>query len=59
MLYMPKEYIKVKDGEDIATKILDSQKDFYNIWEASQENRRLFADLTPEKVIEDFMEQMK
>ena len=57
-LYMPKEFIKVKDGEDIATKILNSQKDFYNMWEASQENRKVFASLTPEKVMEDFLEQM-
>ena len=58
-LYMPKEFIKVKDGEDIASKILNSHKDFYNMWEAAQENRKIFASLTSEQVMSDFMEQMK
>ena len=57
-MYMPKEYITVKDGEDLGKQLLTLQPDYYDIWKAHQENRKVFANLTPDKVWDDFMEQM-
>tara|TARA_R110000787_G_scaffold27438_2_gene75983 strand:+ start:600 stop:1625 length:1026 start_codon:yes stop_codon:yes gene_type:complete len=58
-LYMPKEIITIKDGEDLGTRLLELQPDYKELWKAHQENRNIIKDLTPDKVWSDFMEQMK
>lgn len=58
-LYMPKEYVTIKDGEDLGTTLLGLQPDYKDIWKACQENKKVFIGLTPEKMWEDFMRQMK
>ena len=57
-LYMPKEMVVVKDGEDLGKKLLSIQPDYYHIWEACQENRKIVAEITPEKAWKDFMGQI-
>tara|TARA_Y100000310_G_scaffold343517_1_gene451568 strand:+ start:3279 stop:4277 length:999 start_codon:yes stop_codon:yes gene_type:complete len=57
-MYMPKEYVTVEDGEDLGKKLLSIQPDYDELWKACQENRKVFQGLTPEKIWEDFMEQM-
>lgn len=58
-LYMPKEFVTIKDGEDLGTTLLGLQPDYKEIWKACQENKKVFIGLTPEKMWEDFMRQMK
>ena len=57
-MYMPKEYVTIDDGEDLGKKLLSIQPDYYHIWEACQENRKIVAEITPEKAWKDFMGQM-
>ena len=57
-MYMPKEYITVEDGENLGKKLLSIQSDYHEIWRACQGNKKIFQNLSPEKIWEDFMEQM-
>jgi len=57
-LYMPKEFVTIKDGEDLGTTLLKIQPDYNELWKASQENRKVFAGLTPSKIWDDFMGQI-
>jgi hypothetical protein len=57
--YMPKEYVTIKDGEDLGKTLLQLQPDYKELWNACQENRKVFVGLTPEKIWSDFMEQLK
>jgi hypothetical protein len=58
-MYMPKEFTTVKDGENIGKTLLQLQPDYKELWKAGQENRKVFKGLTPQKIWDDFMEQMK
>lgn len=58
-LYMPKEYVTIKDGEDLGTTLLSLQPSYKEIWKACQENKKIFIGLTPDKMWKDFMRQLK
>jgi hypothetical protein len=57
-LIMPEEYITVPDGVDFAKIYFENQKNFKEIWKASQKNKELISNLTPEKVMEKFFNQL-
>jgi hypothetical protein len=57
-LYAPKEFIKVKDTEDLGTVLRNIQPEYKEMAKASKANRELLANLTPEKVWKDFMGQI-
>jgi len=57
-MIMPKEYITVKDGEDLGTKLLSLQKDYKDIWKACQKNRECLR-LDDQKVLDIFHSQYK
>jgi hypothetical protein len=58
-MYTPKQFITIKDEEDLGTRLLSIQKDYKEIWKAHQENKKLMASLTPEKILNDFIESIK
>lgn len=57
-MYAPKEFIKVKDNEDLGTVLRNTQPDYKEMAKASKANREVLANLTPEKVWKDFMDQI-
>lgn len=58
-LYSPKAFIKVKDEEDLATVLQNySAKDIVDLKKQSAENKKVLAELTPEKILRDFMKQL-
>lgn len=57
-LIMPEEYITVPDGIDFGKIYFENEKNFKEIWKASQKNKQSIADLTPEKVMEKFFNQL-
>ena len=57
-LYMPKEYITIKDGEDLGSTLLSVQPDYNDVWHQCQANREVLKSLTPEKILSDFTGQL-
>jgi hypothetical protein len=57
-MIMPKEYITIKDGEDLGTKLLSIQKDYKDIWKACQKNKESLK-LDDQKVLNIFHSQYK
>ena len=57
-MIMPEEYITVKDGEDLGSKLLSIQKDYKDIWKACQKNRERLR-LDDQKVLDIFHSQYK
>jgi len=57
-LIMPQEYITVHDGIDFGKIYFENEKNFKEIWKASQKNKELISNLTPEKVMEKFFNQL-
>tara|TARA_R110002110_G_scaffold295886_5_gene509956 strand:- start:968 stop:2023 length:1056 start_codon:yes stop_codon:yes gene_type:complete len=57
-MYSPKEVVIVEDDDDLGTVLRNLQPDYKELAKASQENRKVLADLTPEKVWKDFIGQM-
>jgi hypothetical protein len=57
-MYMPKEYTTIQDGECVGSKLLQLQPDYKELWRANQENRKVFKELSPDKIRKDFMNQL-
>lgn len=57
-LIMPEEYITVPDGIDFAEIYFENEKNFKEIWKASQKNKELMASLTSEKIMDKFFKQL-
>jgi len=57
-MIMPEEYITVKDGEDLGTRLLSLQKDYKDIWKACQKNRECLR-LNDQKVLDIFHSQYR
>tara|TARA_R110000851_G_scaffold229758_1_gene382466 strand:+ start:23384 stop:24451 length:1068 start_codon:yes stop_codon:yes gene_type:complete len=57
-LYSPKEFIVVKDTDDLGSVLRGIQPAYKELAKASKENRKVLADLTPEKVWNDFLAQI-
>ena len=57
-LFMPEEYITVPDAVDFSEIYFKNEKNFKEIWKASQKNKELIANLTPEKVMDKFFKQL-
>ena len=57
-MIMPKEYVTVKDGEDLGTKLLSLQKDYKDIWKSCQKNRECLR-LDDKKVLNIFHSQYR
>lgn len=57
-LIMPEEYITVHDGINFSDVYFKYRKDFKEIWKASQKNKIRIANLTPEKIMSEFFNQL-
>lgn len=58
-LFNPKEYITIQDGQDLGTELLKYYPLFKDIHRHHQANRELFKNLTPDKLIQIFLNQLK
>tara|TARA_R100001510_G_C7622912_1_gene183423 strand:+ start:109 stop:1095 length:987 start_codon:yes stop_codon:yes gene_type:complete len=57
-LYEPKHQWVVKDDDHLGDIYLRDIKDFREMHKASQENRKVLASLTPDKIWKDFINQI-
>ena len=57
MLYMPNHYIEVKDGESVSHAI--NTLDYQSEKSKAESNREHLAVLTPGKICQDFLDQLK
>lgn len=55
-LYMPKEFITVKDGEELGPII--GSLNLKETWDLHQSNRDVLRGLTPKRMLDDFMDQL-
>jgi hypothetical protein len=58
MLYMPKFYITIPDFNDIYNSIDTYRVAFKDLIDESKINREILKNNTPQKVLQDFMEQL-
>ena len=58
-MIMPKEYMLVTDGEDIATVISDMMPAIDDVYRMHQVNKKYMASLTPEIITKLFFEQLE
>ena len=60
MLYMPEVYLHVEDEDDLGAVISGmSDNDRSSLLDASKENRKVLAGLSPDKVLKDFLDQVE
>tara|TARA_R100000963_G_scaffold35007_1_gene30969 strand:- start:187 stop:1230 length:1044 start_codon:yes stop_codon:yes gene_type:complete len=57
-MYSPKQFITIEDDDDLGSVLREAQPDYKEMAKASKENRKVLADLTPDKVWNDFLGQM-
>ena len=57
-LYEPKHQWLVKDDDHLGDIYLRDIKNFKDMHRASQENRKVLASLTPDKIWKDFINQI-
>ena len=59
-MYMPLEYVLIKDEEDIGTILSSySNTDLLDLHKAAKKNQEFMASLTPDKIWNDFIESIK
>jgi hypothetical protein len=58
-LINPKEYITIKDGEDLGTTLLEIEKNYTELYKAHQTNRDIFKTLDQKKLITLFTDQLR
>tara|TARA_R110000772_G_scaffold240003_1_gene352120 strand:+ start:222 stop:1190 length:969 start_codon:yes stop_codon:yes gene_type:complete len=57
-LYSPKSSLRISDDADIGSILLDLQPAYKDIWLSHQDNKKMLAELTPEKIWDDFIGQL-
>jgi hypothetical protein len=58
-LLNPKYYITIDDGEDFGTKLNSLQPHYNELFKLHQANREVFQTLTPQKLINTFLNQLE
>jgi hypothetical protein len=58
MLYMPKSFVKVKDGDNLGECLQEHEKYYEELLGESRRNSELMSSLTPEVVKKDFLHQL-
>lgn len=58
-MYNPIEAITIKDHEDIGSILLNLQSQYKEIYKSHQTNKQVFCNLTPEKILQDFINSIK
>lgn len=57
-LFMPKEYITVKDGDRFSSVFESNRANMKNLWKAAQANKQFIQELNADRVLQQFFSQL-